>query len=220
MALFGFGKRRAVEERAADNSPLKANEFTSEGRGAEILTAILGGSGRVTAETAMQIPAVARCVHMVAQAAAMLPVKMYRKNADSVEEITDDRRVFMLNNETGDSIPGAYMRYRWVRDLLLTGAAYGYIERENGVAGRIFYVSPQDVGVVKNTDDVIHKDYWYSVRGKKYYPFEFLKILRCTDGYGKGRGIVDENPLVLNTALGLLKFQRNQLAKGGAKKGF
>ncbi len=222
MALFGFWKKRAAEERAAassDGNPREI-EFTSDGRGAELLIAALGGSGKVTTETAMQIPAVARCVHMVAQAAAMLPVKMYRKGDNGIEEITDDRRVEMLNGDTGDSIPGAYMRYRWVRDVLLTGAAYGFIEREHGVPARIFYVPPEEVGVVRNADSVIHKDYRFSVRGKMYYPFEFLKILRCSDGFGKGMGLVAENPLVLDTAYSLFKFQRNQLAKGGAKKGF
>lgn len=222
MGFFDFWKKRATEERAAASSAgsLQEIEFTSDGRGAELLLAALGGSGKVTAETAMQIPAVARCVHMVAQAAAMLPVKMYRKGENGVEEITSDRRVDMLNGDTGDSIPGAYMRYRWVRDVLLTGAAYGFIERENGVPARIFYVPPEDVGVVRNADSVIHKDYRFSVRGKMYYPFEFLKILRCSDGFGKGRGLVAENPLVLDTAYSLFKFQKYQLAKGGAKKGY
>ena len=228
MGLFRFGKKRerAAEERAAASSAgssaesSREIEFTSGGGGAELLTAILGGAGKVTAETAMQIPAVARCVHMVAQAAAMLPVKMYRKGENGVEEIASDRRVDMLNGETGDSIPGAYMRYRWVRDVLLTGAAYGFIERVHGVPARIFYVSPEEVGVVRDPESVIHKNYWLSVRGKRYYPFEFLKILRCSDGFGKGRGLISENPLVLDTAYSLFKFQRNQLAKGGAKKGF
>lgn len=218
MALFGFGKKREAEERAAENS--REIEFTSEGRGAELLIAALGGTGKVTPETAMQIPAVSRCVHMVAQAAAMLPVKMYRKGENGVEEITVDRRVDMLNGETGDSIPGAYMRYRWVRDVLLTGAAYGFIERENGVPARIFYVPPEEVGILRDADSVIHKNYRFSVRGKNFYPFEFLKILRCSDGFGRGVGLVSENPLVLDTAYRLLRFQRSTMEKGGAKKGF
>lgn len=219
MGLFDFFKSsetRAETVQTTENLP----EISSEGKGAELLTAMLGGKRRVTASMAMQIPEVARCVHMVAQAAASLPVKMYRKSEKGVEEISDDPRLDMLCGETGDTIPGSYMRYLWVRDLLLTGAAYGFIEREGGVPTRVFYVAPENVGVLVSNDDVIHKSYRFSVRGKVYYPFEFLKIFRCPDGYGRGRGIVSENSLVLDTAYSLFEFQRSQMEKGGAKKGF
>lgn len=219
MGLFDFFKSsetRAETVQTTEDLP----EISSEGKGAELLTAMLGGNRRVTASMAMQIPEVARCVHMVAQAAASLPVKMYRKSEKGVEEISDDPRLDMLCGETGDTIPGSYMRYLWVRDLLLTGAAYGFIEREGGVPTRVFYVAPENVGVLVNNDDVIHKSYRFSVRGKVCYPFEFLKIFRCPDGYGRGRGIVSENSLVLDTAYSLFEFQRSQMEKGGAKKGF
>lgn len=219
MGLFDFFKSsetRAETVQTTEDLP----EISSEGKGAELLTAMLGGKRRVTASMAMQIPEVARCVHMVAQAAASLPVKMYRKSEKGVEEISDDPRLDMLCGETGDTIPGSYMRYLWVRDLLLTGAAYGFIEREGGVPARVFYVAPENVGVLVNNDDVIHKSYRFSVRGKVCYPFEFLKIFRCPDGYGRGRGIVSENSLVLDTAYSLLDYQRSQMKKGGTKKGF
>lgn len=219
MGLFDFRKKDEIEKAEERAVNAGKNEFAAEGKGAELLAAIFGG-GKITGETAMEIPAVSRCVHMAAQAAAMLPVKLYKKSENGIEEVAGDRRIEMLNGDSGDSIPGAYMRYKWVCDLLLWGAAYGFIEREKGIAARVFYVSPKDISVLKDGGDIIHKNYRYSVRGKIYYPFEFLKILRCTDGFGKGRGLVAENPLVIDTAYRLLKFQRNLLAKGGAKKGF
>ena len=45
-------------------------------------------------------------------------------------------------------------------------------------------------------------------------------MLKNTDGFGKGRGIVQENPLIIDTAYQMMKFQKNQLVKGGNKKGF
>jgi phage portal protein BeeE len=53
-----------------------------------------------------------------------------------------------------------------------------------------------------------------------FHPFEFLKILRNTDGFGRGRGVIQDNPLVVDMAYNYLKFQRVQLLKGGNKKGF
>lgn len=214
MGLFDFFK--SSETRA---ETVQKSESGQSGT-AELLTARIRGAKVPDAETAMQIPAVARCVHMAAQAAASLPIKLYRRTDKGVEEVTNDPRVDMLTGETGDTMPGSYMRYRWVYDLLLNGSAYGFIEREGGVPSRIYYIPPSEVGIIRDAESVIHKNYRFTVRGRNYYPFEFLKILRCPDGYGRGRGIVKENSLMLDTAYGVYKFQKNQLAKGGAKKGF
>lgn len=218
MAFSLFKKRDLdnTEERA-----VTGDVFVSEGSGAELLVAALKGSGCVTEDTAMQIPSIARCVNMIASAAAMLPVKMYRKNArGKPEEIKDDPRISLLNSETGDTMHADSMRYAWVKDYLLQGGGYAYIERTNGIPSGLFYISPSEVGVLKNTEDPIYKKFNYSVRGKNFFPFQLLKILRCSDGYGKGRGIIKDNSMIIDTAFEMIKFQRSQLRKGGSKKGF
>ncbi|MCM1525175.1 MAG: phage portal protein [Ruminococcus sp.] len=216
FSLFKKKKRDNIEERAVNGDIL-----VSEGSGAELLVAALKGSGCVTEDTAMQIPSIARCVNMIASAAAMLPVKMYRKNAGGKpEEIKDDPRIALLNSETGDTMNADSMRYAWVKDYLLQGGGYAYIERRNGIPSGFFYISPSEVGVLKNTEDPIYKKFNYSVRGKNYFPFQMLKILRNSDGYGKGRGVIKDNSMIIDTAYAMIKFQRSQLLKGGSKKGF
>ena len=186
----------------------------------ELLAAALSGC-RVTADTAMQVPAVARCVNMIAGAVAMLPIRMYRKGEDGKpQEITDDPRITLLNGDTGDTLTADAMRYAWVKDYLLNGGGYAYIERKMGMPTGIYYIAYSDVGVIKNTADPIYKKYNYSIRGKSFYPYQLLKILRNTDGYGKGRGIIDDSPLVIDTAYSMIKFQRSQMMKGGSKRGF
>ncbi len=159
---------------------------------------------------------------MIASAVAMIPVKLYRQKDDgTVEPMPKDGRAAMLYKDTGDTINATNMKKLLVRDYLLKGSAYAYIERNYyGVPRAIYYVSPDDVAVLKNNDDIIHKTYAYSVRGKTYQPYDFLKILRYSDGYGKGRGIVRESPLILEMMYNLIKFQKNQVLRGGNKKGF
>lgn len=195
-------------------------EFTSEGKGAELLISALNGSSRVTADTAMQVPSIARCVNMIAGAVAMLPIKLYRRANGNPQEITDDPRVKMLNTVTGDTINADQMRYAWVRDYLLNGSAYAVIERRFGIPDKLYYVPENEVGIMMNKISVIHKHYTYNIRGEILYPYQVLKILRCSDGFGKGTGIVQENPLIIDTAYNMLKFQKIQLSKGGSKKGF
>lgn len=201
--------RNKTENRAVENS------------GSDLLVSMLTGSTRITVDTAMQVPAAARCVDMIASAAAALPLKLYRKNADgTVEEIHGDRRLDIMNGDTGDTINASDMRKLWVRDYLLKGSAYAYIERKYGVPDRLYYISPDDVAVIKANEDIIHKSFIYSVRGKTYQPYMLLKILRNPDGFGRGKGIIDESPLILETMYNLIKFQKNQVLRGGNKKGY
>lgn len=206
-----FSKKETTEKR----------DMTIENSGlaADIMYAKLYGNS-VDTDLAMQIPSVSRCVNMIASAVAMLPVKMYRKNGSKVEEITDDPRIVMLNSVTGDTISADEMRFSMVKDYLLRGSAFAYIGREYGSPNKLFYVPEKYVAVQKNVNDVIYKHFTYSVQGKTYYPYQMLKVLRSTDGFGKGKGVVQENPLILDTAYNMLKFQKNQLMKGGNKKGF
>ena len=69
---------------------------------------------------------------MIADAVAALPIKLYRKVGDGVEEVKDDRRVVILNGDTGDTLNADYMRQVMVRDYLLYGNAYAYIETSGG----------------------------------------------------------------------------------------
>lgn len=223
MAFKIFGRKKSPESVENCSFPIeeRAEAKVSEGgSGAELLAAALSGC-RVTADTAMQVPAVARCVNMIAGAVAMLPVRMYRKGEDDKpQEITDDPRITLLNGDTGDTLTADAMRYAWVKDYLLNGGGYAYIERKMGVPSGLYYISTKEVGVIKNAADPIYKKYNYSVRGKNFYPYQLLKILRNTDGYGKGRGVIDDSPLVIDTAYSMIKFQRSQMMKGGSKRGF
>lgn len=223
MAFKIFGRKKSPESVENSSFPIeeRAETKVSEGgSGAELLAAALSGC-RVTADTAMQVPAVARCVNMIAGAVAMLPIRMYRKGEDGKpQEITDDPRITLLNGDTGDTLTADAMRYAWVKDYLLNGGGYAYIERKMGMPTGIYYIAYSDVGVIKNTTDPIYKKYNYSIRGKSFYPYQLLKILRNTDGYGKGRGIIDDSPLVIDTAYSMIKFQRSQMMKGGSKRGF
>ena len=208
MRLFKTEKRA---ENAAAESSVTADV---------LLAQILGGS-EITADKALEIPAVSRCIEMIASAAAALPIKLYRRTADGVEEVREDTRLMLLNSRTGDTLDASQMRINWVYDYLLYGNAYAYINRDiySKISG-IYYVSPKAVSITANRTDPIHKLYDYNIGGRKYYPYQLLKILRHSDGYGKGRGIVSENKMILSVVYQLIKFQKSLMKKGGNKRGF
>ena len=195
-------------------------EERGEGVTADVLFASMK-KDRISAEDAMNIPAAARCVNMIASAVASLPVRLYEKTDNDIREIKDDPRVELLNNRTGDTINASEMRIRWVMDYLLLGNAYAYIDRDiyNRVR-RIVYISPSAISIRANRKDPINKIFSYTVNGREIYPYQMVKLLRHTDGYGKGIGIIHENAVILSVAYNTMNFEKNMVKKGGNKRGF
>ena len=204
--------KKKQETRALEN-------ITDTGNNAEVLRTIIGDDTKITPQTAMEIPMVARCVNMVAGAVAALPIKLYRKHEGRIEEITDDIRLKLLNGDTGDTMNADYMRCAWVRDLLLSGNAYAYIETRGGIPQSLYYIAAENVSIFRNENDPIYKQFTYRAGATSIQPWQMLKILRNTDGYGGGRGIVEENREILGTAYNLITYQRGLMKRGGGKRG-
>ena len=186
-----------------------------------LLSAILSQES-ISCEQALNIPAVARCVNLISETVSMIPIKLYR------EEITDgkrktveifDQRCDLLNEDTKDTLDGAQFKKALVRDYLLNGSAYAYINKQRNSVKSLHYVDSKNVTINQNFDPIF-KDYNILIQSKSYKPFEFLKILRATKDGARGNGVVDENGELLKVAYTTLKFEQNLISTGGNKKGF
>lgn len=185
-----------------------------------LLSAMLSGSTGITKEQALQIPTIAACVTLIADRISALPIKLYRQNGKKVEEITEDKRLNMLNHDTGDTINATEIKKLWIRDYFLGKGAYTYIERNmyNEPTG-LLYVDETRVAVMPGADP-IHKKYSINVNGRMFFPYQFLKILRNTKGFGIGASIIDDNPLALAIYYNTMRFENTNIRKGGNKRGF
>ena len=206
MNLFKFKKRNTESERSIDDV---------------LLSAILSQDS-ISCEQVLNIPAVARCVNLISETVSMIPIKLYR------EDITDgkrktveiaDHRCDLLNEDTKDTLDGAQFKKALVRDYLLNGNAYAYINKQRNSVKSLHYVDSKNVTINQNFDPIF-KDYNILVHGQTYKPFEFLKILRATKDGARGSGIGEENGELLKVAYTTLKFEQNLVSTGGNKKGF
>ena len=82
-----------------------------------LLRAWLSGENMTRAK-AMQIPYVAGAINEIAKTVANIPIGLYRKEGKKVIEIADDPRVFLLNEETGDTLDANQMKQAVVRDYV------------------------------------------------------------------------------------------------------
>lgn len=91
------------------------------------LQRILGAT--LDEDTALNIPAFSACVDFICGKIAELPIKLYRDNLDGkTEEVTDDIRVKLLNDETGDLLDPYQLKYAVVYDYLIRGTGFIYPE--------------------------------------------------------------------------------------------
>ena len=183
-----------------------------------ILTALLRDE-TINRETALMIPAIASNVDYIGNMIASIPIKLYRKKDDKVEEVKDDIRVFLLNNDTGDSLDAFQMKKAMIEDYLLGKGGYCYVEKDLNKIKGLFYVEEKKIVVYKSTDP-IKKSIAFMVGSKKYRNYELIKLLRNTKNGGYGIGIIEELSKVIETSFSTLIYQLNLVKSGGNKKGF
>lgn len=173
----------------------------------------------VTREMALNIPTLSGCVDLIGNTIATLPIKLFKEENGKVEEVLEDNRLKLLNDETGDTLDAYQAKKAWIDDYLLKGNGYMYIKKDRNEISSLHYVKEENVSISFNSDPIF-KNYSILVNGSSYKPYEFLKLLRNSRDGAEGTGIIESNPKVLSVAYNSLDYE-NILAKtGGNKKGF
>lgn len=176
-----------------DRHTRKENRTQSEVSFADDLLQALIGSGTVTREMALQIPTVSGGINLIANIVSGTPIKLYRDNNGKAEEIRDDYRLPLLNDDTGDTLNANEFWHAIILDYYLGKGGYAYICKNGGKIKSIHYVDEQRVSVIKNADPIF-KEFQLSVNGSTYNPWNFLRILRNTKDGAAGIPITQETP--------------------------
>ena len=171
---------------------------------------------------AMNIPAVSKCVNLIADTVSMIPIKLYKEeflNGKRKTVEVEDERCDLFNLDTKDTLDGVQFKRALVRDYLLFGGSYAYIKKRRNTVKSLNYVNFENVHIIENFDPIF-KDYNILIGGQSYKPFEFLKILKSTKDGANGIGIINQNQELLKVAYLTLKFEQSLVSTGGSKKGF
>ena len=183
-----------------------------------LLRALFNGE-TITREKAMTLPAVAGAVDFISNMIACMPVKLYKYKQGKVEEVTDDNRTRLLNNDTGDTLDAFQFKKAMVEDYLMGKGGYAYISKSRNDVLGLYYVKDIYISFLKNYKP-IYKDYTILVEGEQYKPYEFIKLLRKTQDGAEGVGLCEELSKALETAYQTLIYQLGLVKSGGNKKGF
>ena len=175
----------------------------------------------ITREQALEIPAVSAAVNFIVGTIASLPIRLYNSNdkVQTAAEITEDNRLYLLNEESGDTLNPTEIKRAVIRDMLLDGTGYMHIERSGNEVLALRYVRDSAVSVEKNSD-AIYKTLRMLVDGRVYNPWDFVILSRNSVDGGKGVSILAENPTLLTSSYMLLQLEKAMSRRGGNKKGF
>lgn len=183
-----------------------------------LLRALLGGT-TITKKEALNIPSVKSCINFIADTVSMIPIKLYKADDGKADEIKDDGRTKLLNDDTGDTLDAVQFWRALITDYYLGKGGYAYIRKDRNEIISLHYVDEEQISIIKNTDPIL-KDYDVLVQDNKYKPYDFIKLLRNSKDGAKGTSIIEENNLMLSVAYNSLVFEETLVKKGGNKKGF
>lgn len=183
-----------------------------------LLRAILSGD-EIKREDALTLPAVSGAVDFISSTIASMPVKLYKYKKGKVEEQDTDKRVKMLNVDTGDTLNGYQLKKALVEDYLLGKGGYCYIERVRNEVKALKYIPEEDINIYRDPNPL---DKWFTIfcYDAEFYPHDFIKLLRNTKDGASGVGLCKEVSKALETAYNMLKYQLMLVKGGGNKKGF
>lgn len=185
----------------------------------DVLLQALINNEEITREKALTLPAVSGAVDLIGNMIACMPVKLYKYERGRVKEQENDRRVKLLNGDTGDTLDSFQLKKAMVEDYLLGKGGYCFIQRNRNEVVSLRYVEDIYITVLKNFKPIF-KDYVILVMGEQYKPYEFIKLLRNTKDGSTGIGLTQELGKTLETAYDTLLYQLSLVKSGGNKKGF
>ena len=178
----------------------------------------LAKDNKITSEDALSLSTVLACVDVVSNTVAGLPVRMYRRTDGETEELLDDYRLHLLNDETGDLLDAFQWKKAVVKDYLIEGNGYTYVNKPGREIKSLHYIDHRSVSAMMNTDPIF-KSCNFMINGKTFRDFEIMRILRNTKNGCTGIGIVEEANRPLSIMLDGLLYERS-LFRTGARKGF
>lgn len=185
----------------------------------DVLLQALLNNEEITREKALTLPAVSGAVDLIGNMIASMPVKLYKDQNGKIKEQWDDRRVKLLNGDTGDTLDAFQLKKAMVEDYLMGKGGYCFIQRNRNEVISLRYVEDIYITILKNYKPIF-KDYVILVMGEEYKPYEFIKLLRNTKDGSTGVGLTQELGKTLETAYDTLLYQLSLVKSGGNKKGF
>ncbi len=216
---MGLIKRKNTQEIRASPEGRTEQWLEMDGALEQFFKGVLGQERVFSDDEAMGIPALAGCMEFICGIAASVPIRLYEMGENEEKEVTNDPRLKILNQDTGDLLTGPEWKKAFFRDYLLRGRAWAYQNKELNRLVSLHYVDDRAVSVSTN-EDPIFKEAVVHIHGRIYYPFQFIHMARNTKDGVRGQGLMTQAKKQLSMALNYMDFENAIVRGGGNKRGF
>ena len=105
---------------------------------------------KISADKALEIPAVKASVDLISNSVAQLPIYLYEKQEKAIEKIIDDEREKLLNLEANQFHDAQFVKKKIVEDHLFYGRAFLYKKE-----GELHYLDASKMEIKEFTQDKI-----------------------------------------------------------------
>ena len=230
MGVFSkIFSKNAQEIRTLDNS---LEQLPKEERGLygseTSFDALFKSDIPVNEDTINLIPVAVSCLELITSAVAQLPIRLYKRldNGD-IEEIKNDKRTYLLNVEPNEHLTGYNYKKQAVRDYLLYGGSFSYVERTKNEVDGIYILPAKNTQRIKvfNKQKPYKSDYEIKFTASSetgthiYQPHELLICLRNTFDGANTLGILEQGEVTFKLALAAMEYNVNVLNKGALPVG-
>ncbi len=196
----------------------KKQEIRAENLENDLITALIGRD-KMTKREALEIPSVSACVDIIARTVASLPVCLYKQEEGKTKKIQNDERILLLNKDTNDTLTPFQFWQAMIEDYYLDSGGYAYIKKDCNHFKSLHYVEQSHISIISNCQPIF-KDYAVFVNGERFWPHNFIKILRKTKDGCHSLSVVEEHTILLAVLYNSMKYENALVKKGGNKKGF
>lgn len=213
LDIFRVSNDEEVEERASGTAT-----------GTE-LSALFTGAEQMREEDVLKIPTVQMCVELISGTIAQLPIYLYKENGDgSIKRIYDDERENILNQEPNEFQTAYNFKKNLVKDYLLYGASYSYVDKTGNKINSIHTFPTKSVSITKyikdgfivvDADVVLNEATTGASGERKYKPHELLICLKDSEDGLTSKGLLHYGQAVFDISTSELEYINN-IYKNGA----
>lgn len=195
----------------------RAEVLTADDRIMSILRTI-----EISPETAREIPAVSACIGLLSSVIAALPVKLYRDNRqeNKTEEIKDDIRLRLLNDETGDMLDPFQMKKAVISDFFYYGGGYIYPEMRRNRCISLRYIPHDAISSYNGIDAIFKTGKFILTNGLELREDQVIRLLHDTKDGLKGDSFILLHQQLFTTMYREIVYEKHIVTNGGNKKGF
>jgi len=174
----------------------------------------------VTRQKAISLPSVYANVELIANTIGNSEIKLYREHEGSVEEVKGDIGTLLLNDEPNAFMTGDELKKAMVRDYLLDGACYVFIDGQglSKEKQKLYYLPTHKVNLLLSPGAIL-KEVTVLVEGQSYSIEHFMICTKNTANGVEGTGIVAECNDILKQALDNMEYTSRTMGNGGVKRG-